>query len=240
MNGRSIILLAAFVLACQPRGARAGPDWVEDSDAGSLPGTAQAPKGDGEISYIMGDIEGAAVAGGGDTEDMYAILITDPVNFRADTIVDGSATFDTQLWLFTEQGVGLLANDNTTFGSGSILFPPADDGTGQTIPGPGLYMLAISGFDNDPLSSSSVPMFNQAIRTEVSGPDGSGGSQRIGSWGTSTERGTYVIALTGAAFPPPAIPTTSEWGLATLALLILVVGTILVRQVAMRNSLARP
>lgn len=194
---------AALLLSLSPA-ALAGPDWVEETDAGSFPGTSQSPKGVGPISSIAGAINAVMTAGGGvDMEDMYTIYIDDPVNFKAQTILTGSASFDTQLWLFNISQRGVLANDDATVGlSGSRLAPPANDGTGQTIPGPGVYYLAITGYNNDPTSSLNTALFNQATRIEVSGPDGSGGSFPIGAWTGSNAGGTYLIALTGASFPP--------------------------------------
>lgn len=205
MNAR-IAFCTAFLLlaAMRPPAATAGPDWVEDTDAGSFPGTAQAPKGVGQLTSLYGTLGALNVAGrlGADMEDMYIIAITDPVAFSADTIVNGMADFDTQLWLFHQDGRALLANDNTSGLPGSFLLSQANDGTGQTIPGRGVYYLAITGFDNDPQSSGGLALFDQASRDEVSGPDGFGGSQILGKWGESEESGTYVIALNGAAFPP--------------------------------------
>lgn len=208
MTIRIAILIVAVGLSHWPLSTSyAGPDWVEETDAGSFPGTSQSPKGTGPLSSIAGILSAASTANmdgrGGDLEDMYTIYIDDPVNFSAQTILTGSATFDSQLWLFDSHGRGVLANDDATIGlSGSRIAPPANDGTGQTIPGPGVYFLAITGYNNDPTNAFDALLFNQATRIEISGPDGSGGSFPIAQWRGSGESGSYVIRLNGAHFPP--------------------------------------
>ena len=202
MTRRSWTLLSVIVLL--PGLTLAGPDWVEETDAGGFPGTSQAPKGVGPISTIAGTLAAAlTIAGGDDMEDMYRIYISNPSGFSAQTILGGSAEFDSQLWLLDVNGRAVLANDDATMGlSGSRVAPPANDGTGHTIPGPGVYYLAITGFNNDPTNAFYQSLFNQATRIEISGPDGPGGSFSIAAWGISREAGSYLIKLSGAEFPP--------------------------------------
>lgn len=200
---RLFICVAIGSLICAPSISLAGPDWVEETDAGSLPPTSQAPKGNGPISSIAGSLLAVTAAGGADMEDMYTIFIHDPANFVAQTTITGSATFDTQLWLFNVNQRAVLANDDITFGQpGSRISSPANDGTGQTISAPGVFFLAVTGYNNDPVNAFNSALFNQATRIEISGPDGPAGSFPIAGWGTSNESGTYVIRLTGASFPP--------------------------------------
>jgi hypothetical protein len=116
-----VVVLAAW----QGTAVEAGPDWIEDDhgDAGSFPGSAQVTQGTsvGGLSRISGSLDGSGlmglVGGQGDFEDMYLIRITDPLNFCATTVPCGpgcgSATFDTQLWLFDANGFGLLGNNDT-------------------------------------------------------------------------------------------------------------------------------
>jgi hypothetical protein len=174
-------------------------------------------------------LKGGSVAAAGDYEDMFQITITDPVNFVAETAGLGTADFDTQLWLFDINGNGLLANDdadiNTTL---SRIVPPATDGTGQTIPRAGCYLLAITGKDDDP-SSASGAIFNQASATEISGPDGAGGALAHTSWSGLGEIGGYTIRLTGAAFVarPCSVPTLSNWATMIMAALVLCAGLVI-------------
>lgn len=224
-------MTAALLCAASPLAA--GPDWVEPpgNDAGSFPGSAQSITGSGSLSSIGGELAGASAASAGvdDFEDMYCFQIVDPANFRALTFQDptfpGSADFDTQLWLFDPNGFGLLANDNVrTDEPGSGL--PAPAGLA-----PGIYCLAISGFDDDPQSDGG-PIFKQETREEVTGPDGAGGQEPIVAWGPPGETGRYVIALTGAAFieVDDSIPTLSEWGMVALAGLLLATGATIMRR----------
>lgn len=217
-------LLSILLAFASP--AEAGPQCVEGTgDAGSLRPAARVCSGAGTLTSITGQTAPSRSAP--DFEDMFLIRITDPVNFTARTDGSGSATFDTQLWLFrldetNKQGAfGLLANDEIQGGPAgrSRLQPPATDGTGQAIPGPGLYLLAVTGFDNDPRSGGGAPIFNQAVRTEVSGPDGAGGAGIHNSWSGGGATGTYNIHLVGAAFVPP-IPATSPAGAVVLGLLV--------------------
>lgn len=191
--------------------AAAGPEWPETSipvEAGSLPETAQKPLGSGQLKKINGQLLPASgLLGGapGDFQDMYLIRIVDPVGFRASTLgapAGSGADFNTQLFLFSVFEVGVLANDDDLL-SGTLLSAitsPATDGTGATIPGAGLYYLAITGFNSDPVSIPG-PIFDQVTSTEISGPDGFGGSGLIVGWVPPTgARGTYSIDLTGVEF----------------------------------------
>ena len=200
---RAGVVIAGPVLGrCQV--TLAGPDWAEIGDAGSFLGTAQAPTGIGgaNLNSISGHLTGGFFQGPGDFEDMYIIRITDPATFSCTV---GTANFNSQLFLFniTLPGAayGLLANDDQ---SGSDNRPRmtnvATDGTGLVVDLPGDYLLAITGFNNDPLSSTG-PIFNQASLTEVSGPDGIGGFNRHIAWQGGGETGEYTIQLTGAGFP---------------------------------------
>jgi len=218
--------MCAAAICALAGSAMAGPEWVEGQDAGSLPGSAQTTSGTGTLTKIAGTLQGNnPLAGPGDFEDMYVIQITDPLLFSATTTLPGggSADFDSQLWLFKLDGLGLLGNDDTfivggpgfgkgTIVSGSTLGPMATDGTGQTIPGPGLYLLAISGSFDIPKSQGG-PIFSFANQTEISGPDGQGGTQPVTEWenvglnnsslGGAT--GDYLISLTGTALVPPSL-----------------------------------
>jgi hypothetical protein len=91
----------------------------------------------------------------------------------------------------------------------------------------GFYYLAISAFDTDPFSPEGERLFNQQERTEISGPDGPGGSRPVASWGTSEQGGSYLITLSGVEFPPE-IPATSTWGIVTLLCATMIAGTLCV------------
>jgi hypothetical protein len=173
-----------------------GPEFIEDGDAGSLPGSAQPVRGTGSVGMIRGNLDSvaSAVSGFGDFQDMYLIDITDPENFVATTALSGGyANFDSAIWLFQVTGHGLLGNDDTLIMpvqggmivDGATIRSPATDDTMQEIPGPGLYLLAIT-FDFDgPVDSRFNPLFEFDSQTEISGPDGPGGGNPIGNWSGS-------------------------------------------------------
>jgi hypothetical protein len=193
--------------------------------------------GTGTLGLITGSLAAVRDAQAIDFEDMFLIRITDPVNFTARTDPGfGSATFNTELWLFRLDAsnkllaYGLLGNDEILGGPAgpSRLQPPATDGTGQTIPGAGLYLLAISGQGNDPRSAGGA-IFNQASATEVSGPDGPGGPGAHNSWTGAGPVGNYSIHLVGAALVPP-VPAMTPLGGAILASLVVAAGVVVFRR----------
>jgi hypothetical protein len=219
--------------------ALAGPSWVEPpcpgGDAGSTGGTAQSTTGSGTLGGISGTLCGAqnVAAGQDDFEDVYRIRICDPKKFSARP----AANFNAQVWLFTDDGRGLLGNDDQSETNlEARVFSPAGDGTNQAIPAPGIYLLAISGSNNDPLSMGEL-IFAQGSNTEVSGPDGSGGEGVLEGWSGPGEFGEYVIIIEGAALlgddcgapqlGVEPVPTMSEWGVLVLSLSVLSGGTIL-------------
>jgi hypothetical protein len=165
--------------------------WAEVDDAGQLPGTAQIPLGDEPLEFITGSLESPTDV------DMYAIFITGGESFSA-TTVGWTTGVDTQLTLFDASGYGVYSNDDES-----------TDVVQSTLPDryltPGLYYLAISDWDWDPVSDegfifpSHYPFLH--LRTEVEEPTDVGGESPITGWdGSSTiGGGSYTIALTGAA-----------------------------------------
>ena len=185
----------------------------EQGDAGSRLDTAQAvPPG------LLTTITGTTTLN--NPIDMYQIMITDPFGFSAWTSGDqggpgGSASFNTQLWLFDSDGMGVLANDDNPGGAPfhSGITVPATDGTAAGPTEPGFYFLAISGFDNDPFSLDGE-IFDTVSLDEISGPDGPGGLLPVSGWGFFGGSGTYEIFLTGAAgVPEPATVSLLALGL---------------------------
>ncbi len=214
----------------------AGFDWVQDCmiDAGSLPATAQVVAAPGPVGSIRGCLGTGAAAGPEDFEDMYLINIVDPVVFSAQTLAD-ETPFNPQLFLFDAGGLGLLANDDISDKDVQArLLPNSNDGTGVVINAPGLYLLAISGFDNDPLAPGG-PIFNQADPVEISGPDGPGGAQPINAWnnaGMPPETGPYTIILSGVAGvpDPTGVPSYSTWSLAIMGVVVSAAAVVLLRR----------
>lgn len=211
---------AACVVLAFAVTAHAGPEWTEMGDAGSLPSDAQTPMspGDGPIAIINGNLTGDPGGRGvPDFEDVYRIVIKDFENFSAFIVpnVSGATTFDTQLFLFDEFGLGILGNDdvagaspNGESGFGNM----ATDGSGAAVTQNGVYFLAISGAGNAPLNPLDEPIFNFADPFEVSGPDGSFPPELF-NWSGPGAIGEYTIQLTGASF----LPAPGAAGLLALA-----------------------
>jgi len=139
------------------------PPCPPGPDAGGTTSSASSANGVGVLSAIGGSLictQFTAFAAD-DYEDMFKIRVCDAANFSA----RASANFDTQLWLFDAEGRGVLGNDDANVNEPQArIFPPADDGTNQTLPGPGVYYLAISGRNNDPLSGGAA-IFHQESTT---------------------------------------------------------------------------
>ncbi len=173
-----------------------GGQWAEQGDAPDvMPG--QSTTGSGSLVAIDGTLDSATDA------DVFCIQITDPVSFSASTI--GGATFDTQLFLFDGVGHGITHDDDAPSGGVQSRI------TGQFVPGPGVYALAISGFNRDPLGLGGLPIWsNQPFNVERP-PDGPGAPGPLQGWTGSGVGGvTYHITLTGCSFwvppPPPCDP----------------------------------
>ena len=178
--------------------------WSEVNDADELPGTAQITTGKGLLEFIDGFLESPTDV------DMYAIYITGNESFSA-TTVDWTTGVDTQLTLFDAAGYGVYSNDNE---STNVLQSTLPD---RSLT-PGLYYLAISDYDWDPVSDegyifpSHYPFLNYS--TEVEGPTDVGGGSPITGWdGVSTMGGgSYTIALTGAKSSAPSPkPAVMPW-----------------------------
>jgi hypothetical protein len=183
--------------------ALAGPEWPETGDAGPLPNDAQPVFGSGILDKVSGTLEGFSRAS--DFQDMFLIRVGDFTTFNASTqsmVGASDTTFDVQLCLFDASGLGQLANDNiSTLTTDAATQNAATDGSGFALTSNGLYFLAISGFNSDPLSAGATqPIFNQATPTEISGPDGTGGSLPVDGWSVAGSTGFYRVFLTSAEF----------------------------------------
>lgn len=214
----AVVATIAFVTTVATANPPLGPEWGEGGDAGSTPGSAQITIGSGPLGFISGSLGGTINSGGIiDFEDMFLINIVDPLAFRATTDEDdfgepgglagAFAEFNTQLWLFQPGGLpgeafGFLGNNNHP-GTGSfqsLLTPIPDDGQPPLV-APGLYYIAITRFNNVPLSAGGE-IFNLGLPTEISGPDGPGGLQAFSGWSGDDGmfNGNYRIALAGVEF----------------------------------------
>jgi Ca2+-binding RTX toxin-like protein len=183
--GLLALALAVFVPAAS------AVNVPEAGDAGDLPGTAQITLGVGPLTSITGTIASSTDA------DMYLIFVSNPGTFSATTVGTPGTLTDTQLFLFDSSGHGVIANDDCP-----------GDGLRSCLPGgpgvTGLYYLAISSFDRDPVSAFGQ-IFPDSPFTGIFGPSGPGGCCSISGWNSSGGTGTYQINITGASLISNAI-----------------------------------
>ena len=220
-----VVIVAGIVVSFGiSASAIAGPDWIEEGDAGnSLQGAQSITGASGtQVQRISGNLSGPAATSGGafdDFEDVYQIYISDPTILLFST-VGNSTNFQTSLYLFSSDGFGLLGNVITPDGMftsdtlGSEIQNFATDETGIVITTPGIYYLAVAGHQRHPLSGESS-IFSFSHPHEVSGPDGPGGGGPFNAWGGNTNFGSYEIDVQGVSFIP-----------APSALALLAVGTL--------------
>jgi hypothetical protein len=166
--------------------ALAQVDWTEQGDAGDLPETAQATGTD--TNTPLSSISGALAA---DDVDMFAIYIADPSAFQAETNTT-TTDFDSQLWLFDVNGNGIVHDDDS---AGSLRSRITN--ANNCIPGPGIYYIAISRWNRDPIDCDGNPIW-----TSASNACAASGRSRVASWTGSTPAGTYQIVLQGAFTAP--------------------------------------
>lgn len=187
--------------------AMAGPDWVEQGDAGPTFSNAQRILGVGQVRSISGTLSDGFLTP--DQEDVYLLRITQPTAFSFDFRL---ANFDCQAWLFNvtlaNELFGLLANDNVNGNSAwSLIAGPATDGTQAQVTQPGVYAIAITGLGRVPVSRTG-DIFSFETRTEVSGPDGPGGLNPLQGWAGQGQTGSYTILTQGTEFfdvPAPGV-----------------------------------
>jgi len=115
-------------------------------------------------------------------------------SFFADTI--GSA-FDTQLFLFNAAGQGIQANDDTV-GHGTSSHLQLADLTAGT------YYLGISGFNNDPLTSTEGLMFPSYPYADLYGPTVA--TAVLDHWGGGGSVGVYSINFGNPTTGPAPVP----------------------------------
>ncbi len=164
--------------------------WYERVDAGEDPHTTQACIGEGPLPRVGGVLVGADV-------DLYTIDICTPALFSAST--EGRAEFDTQPFLFRQDGTGVEFNDDSPgqIGLQSTL-------TSEFVVGAGRYVLGISQFNRKPLDEQGLAMWVDEPGRAVRIPDGPGAGGRLSSWASPSlgPGGHYEIVLQGACFIP--------------------------------------
>jgi hypothetical protein len=206
-----IVLQGAFTAPLGPDPADCPPfdGWDETDngggDAGDLPETAQSTGSD-PITKIRGTI------GGANDVDVYAIYISDPDAFSATTI--GGTTLDTALWLFDEDGKGVVYNDDNP--DATTGFQSRIDNRTNCITQPGRYYLAVSIFTRRAAGCGDGLIWATTPARGVRCPDGPESTSRVGGWsGTSSSTGRYIIFLTGVsgatAGDPADCPPPDPW-----------------------------
>jgi hypothetical protein len=168
--------------------------FTEIGDAGDLP-PGQPVVGITPLTAIQGTLTA------GD-KDMFKIHL-DGAAFTATVASDAQGGPDSQLFLFNSAGIGVLTNDDAGVGFFSSI--------SATLPA-GDYFLAISQFDNDPVSAGGLIFPNTF--TGQFGPTGPGGASPISGWSESQGSGfAYTINLTGASsvvVENPGVPDKSS------------------------------
>lgn len=166
--------------------------WFEANDgggdAGDLSATAQAVTGSGPCPAIVGNIVSTTDV------DMYRINICDPGNFSA-TTVNNDTSGDTQLFLFNDNGTGIVMNDDDPSGAGGLRSRLSNAFTASLSPG--TYLLAVSRYNTDPQDSGAQLLWNNTPFAVERAPDGPGAANPVASWTGTSATGSYTITLTG-------------------------------------------
>jgi len=201
------VLRGVFALAVFSAAASADI-FNEVGDAGQLVGTAQNVTGVSPLTQISG-----MIADENDV-DVYRILISDYANFSADTIGSQALSgVDTQLYLFDQNVFGIYGNDDLPIDTTLESILPAGHASGPMSNG--IYLLAVSSFDNDPFSAAG-DIFSDSGHHTILTPTGPGGGSPLIGWndGADDEYGEYVINLTGAtAVPAPGAVVLAMLGM---------------------------
>ena len=189
---RPLTVLACVLAAGIIAPAAFAASWAEGTsgtgDAGELPATAQRPSSSlfGPTPFIALDTISGTLSSSTD-RDMYRICKLPAGSASATTVGTPGTLSDTQLFLFNGSGLGVRANDDSV-------------GLRSTLPsevlGWGVYYLAVSTFDSDPVSVGGL-IFPSTPFTGVFGPTGPGGGSPISGWQGLVGTGTYTISLTG-------------------------------------------
>lgn len=186
--------LAASLLLPTALSAQA---WTESANgAGQTWSTGETPLGSGPLTRIQGTI---AV---GRSADIYLVRVDDLATFQVSSV--GGANFDTQLWMFGVDGVGLAHRDDDVGSTRSTL-------TGLGPWGPGTVLIAISEYDIDPLDQNGNQLWNDTPFDTERWPDGPGAANPFTQWsGTSTVARPYTLTLRGASFAAELNPADTQ------------------------------
>ncbi|MBD2460962.1 hypothetical protein H6G89_07890 [Oscillatoria sp. FACHB-1407] len=185
----------------------------DKGDAGSLLWSAM------KVNTMSGDTPLVGIHGIlGNQADLYQIFIDNSQDFLATTEHrNNPLDLDTQLFLFDENGYGLLANDDTSPSDRSRYNPNSSRstiraGAGQ-LPYSGIYYLGISSYGLDPTRGFNQYIFPNARRGLFTAEDAA--KAPLTGWqGPATSRllpmRTYTIALNGARYVPARSPIPNQ------------------------------
>ncbi|MBD3161877.1 MAG: hypothetical protein GF346_06325 [Candidatus Eisenbacteria bacterium] len=189
-----LVFTVAAVLFAAPALA---DTWTEEGDATDLP-PGQTTMGTNPLEAIYGYLDP-------DDADMFCVYVEDPSTFSATTC---GMTYDTQLFLFDADGIGMSMNDDDPGGCGL-----QSTVTGAFLPGPGNYLVAIASYDWDPAGANG-DIWEDSPYGQERAPDGPGAPGPVIGWGgTGFNDGDYTILLTGAGFcDEPTATEETSWG----------------------------
>lgn len=194
--------------------ALAGPDWDEGAtDAGSTVGTAQVIDTTGSLNSIKGKLGGPGFVTG-DFQDCFLLNVSDPLGFNISlsSTFGSPPGFDPMMFLFRVDmldGVmvakAVLANNDKSAGSPlPALGPAANDGSGAMV-GPGIYLIAISGFGSQPVNALGEFVFSQSFLQPgvIGGPAPQpAGGYLLDAWSADGSFGNYELLVQGVSGVP--------------------------------------
>ncbi|MCL6623294.1 MAG: PEP-CTERM sorting domain-containing protein [Fimbriimonadales bacterium] len=211
----------AVACACAVLALGAYAQWNETGDAPEAPSAQFTGPFSNPLTTIMGSLN----PGGGDYGDAYFIYIADPLGFSATTV--GGATWDTQLFLFKADGLGVLHNDDSPAGTlqsyMGYAYPVNPGGNPWNVWAPanlpvGTYIIQVTQYNRDPVNAGNALIWNSSPFNQQRTPDGPGAPGPVASWtGTPTGASTYTISFTGVhSVPEPGTLLALGAGVALL------------------------
>ena len=168
------------------------------------------------------------------------IAIPDLAQFSATTVSGNTDVLDTQLFLFDENGIGVGANDDTDNVETKATIPQNSFSNGS-----GTYYLAISQWDDAPISVGDRIFPQKIVAGEILGPTGPGGTDSLTGWDPDGDPpypigvSSYKILLTGVEYSA-VIPEPSSFTVWSLSILAVVGFLILRRQRGVSSACFAP
>lgn len=210
--------LALFALAAA--GAQAQTYTKVGTGQDYLPATAQLT-GTGALTTIVGSFTTTSLASTASNPDLFRIYINGTTPFSATTVNFDTTVFDTQLFLFDANGLGVYSNDDASdFTKGALLNP--------SVPvTPGFYFLGVSAYGAIPRNGTGAAYdifpntFDDTTGdlsfTSLNTPfPGAGPLTNWSLSGADVETGSYTINLTGVSAAVPEASTAVSFGLPLL------------------------